>query len=145
MLNLKDVAPRITCVLVVDDDFDVRENLEEILEREGYTVSGASCGDQAIAHLKSAHQPCIVLLDLVMPKGDGWDVLEAILTMHELGTMTHPVIIVSGASDAKSAARMPGVVAVLTKPFEVEDLVALVREHAAPIGEQSAHGSEPQK
>lgn len=128
------VAPRITCVLVVDDDQDCRENLEEILEREGYLVHGASNGTEAIAKLSDSPGPCIVLLDLVMPDMDGWEFLDALMAMRDLGTATHPVVVVSGAADAKSAERMPGVVAVLCKPFELETLIAVVRELAAPIG-----------
>lgn len=120
--------------MIVDDDCDVRENLEEILVREGFRPQCYSAAVDALAALRATHEPCIVLLDLVMPQMDGWEFLDQLMQL-PLGTTSHPVIIVSGASDAKAALKMPGVVAVLQKPFELEDLIATVREHASPIGD----------
>lgn len=137
-VQVAGVTAGIKCVLIVDDDVDTLENLEEILEREGFNVQGARCGEEALKRLNESPGPCVVLLDLVMPEGDGWDVLNALLSLRHLGTATHPVIIISGAADADSALRMPGVVAVLRKPFDIDALVATVREHAAAIGEGPA-------
>lgn len=132
-----DVPYPIKCALVVDDDADVRENLEELLVREGFNVRGAASGEVALELLRASNEPCIVLLDLVMPTMDGWEVLDALMKMRSIAPHTHPVIVVSGALDAASAAKMPGVVAVLQKPFDLEDLLSAVREYAAPIGSSS--------
>ena len=134
MRKLIHVTERIRCVLIVDDDGDVRENLEEILLREGFRPQCCASAEEALATLRGKHEPCVVLLDLVMPQMDGWEFLDELMRM-PLGTTTHPIIVVSGAIDAKTATKMPGVVAVLQKPFELEDLIATVREHAAPIGD----------
>jgi CheY-like chemotaxis protein len=60
-------------VLVVDDDPDIRDSLREVLEDEGYQVSCVGNGREALDHLKAASpQPCVILLDLMMPVMDGW-------------------------------------------------------------------------
>lgn len=60
-------------ILVVDDDPDIRDSLREVLEDEGYGVSCVSNGREALQYLKSAStQPCVILLDLMMPVMDGW-------------------------------------------------------------------------
>lgn len=134
MRNFILVTERIHCVMIVDDDCDVRENLEEILVREGFRPQCCASAVEALAVLQGKHEPCVVLLDLVMPQMNGWDFLDELMQL-PLVTSSHPVIIVSGASDAKAALKMPGVVAVLQKPFELEELIDTVREHAAPIGD----------
>src|SRR5437879_4611456 len=59
------------CVLVVEDDADVRETLAELLEAAGYQVAGAANGWQALGYLQWARPPGLILLDLMMPVMDG--------------------------------------------------------------------------
>ena len=60
-------------ILVVDDDPDIRDSLREVLEDEGYDVACVGNGREALDHLKAAKpQPCVILLDLMMPVMDGW-------------------------------------------------------------------------
>jgi CheY-like chemotaxis protein len=60
-------------ILVVDDDPDIRDSLREVLEDEGYEVSCVGNGREALDHLKTTNpQPCVILLDLMMPVMDGW-------------------------------------------------------------------------
>jgi CheY-like chemotaxis protein len=63
------------CVLVVDDDDDVRESLCEVLADAGYDVHAAADGREALREMRS-QRPCVVLLDLMMPVVDGWSVAE---------------------------------------------------------------------
>ncbi len=63
-------------VLVVDDDDDIRTAVQEVLEGEGYATRGASNGKEALDLLQtSAVRPALVLLDLMMPEMDGWELL----------------------------------------------------------------------
>mgnify|MGYP002336319375 CR=1 FL=1 len=72
-------APRSSCdVLVVDDDDDLREALAETLEDEGHRVRVACNGAQALAILRSGYQPCVIVLDLMMPIMDGWTMLQEV-------------------------------------------------------------------
>src|SRR5438132_14133766 len=63
-------------VLVVDDDDDIRSAVQEVLEGEGYPTVGAANGKEALDVLRtSATPPALVLLDLMMPEMDGWELL----------------------------------------------------------------------
>ena len=58
---------------MVDDDPDIRDSLREVLEDEGYEVACVGNGREALDHLKATKpQPCVILLDLMMPVMDGW-------------------------------------------------------------------------
>src|SRR5690606_16492213 len=65
-------------MLVVEADVDVRETLEDILESEGYTVTTAANGQEALERLSGAALPCVVLLDLMMPVMNGREFLAAL-------------------------------------------------------------------
>ncbi|HET6346900.1 MAG TPA: response regulator [Myxococcota bacterium] len=82
-------------VLIVEDDFSIRESLSEMLREEGYTVETAEHGRQALERLHAGVQPAIILLDLMMPVMDGWQVLEALEAHPTLSRV--PVIVVSAA------------------------------------------------
>jgi CheY-like chemotaxis protein len=62
-------------VFVVDDDDDIRTAVQEVLESEGYATRGASNGKEALDMLHAAQPPSLVLLDLMMPEMDGWELL----------------------------------------------------------------------
>ena len=63
-------------VLVVDDDDDIRTAVQEVLQEEGYPTVGASNGKEALELLRSTEDlPALVLLDLMMPEMDGWELL----------------------------------------------------------------------
>ena len=63
-------------VLVVDDDDDIRDAVQEVLEDEGYTTVGASNGKEALDVMRTSTKlPALVLLDLMMPEMDGWELL----------------------------------------------------------------------
>jgi CheY-like chemotaxis protein len=59
-------------VLVVEDDVELRLSLCAALEEEGYCAAAAADGAEALAYLRTAPAPCIILLDLMMPNVNGW-------------------------------------------------------------------------
>jgi CheY-like chemotaxis protein len=63
--------PRI--VLVVEDDAALRQSICEVLEEEGYSAVGAADGSEALAYLRDHGPPCMILLDLMMPRLNGWE------------------------------------------------------------------------
>ena len=73
-------------VLVVDDDPDIRESLCALLQGEGYATITAENGAEAVAQMQE-HQPCFVILDLMMPVMDGWEVRTKMQEQHELATI----------------------------------------------------------
>lgn len=116
-------------VLVIDDEPDVRSSMKRTLERVGYDVHLAEGGDAALALLASV-RPNVVLLDVNMPGGpDGFEVCRRILIRDNMQLV--PVIFVTGRNtdQDQAAAFAAGGAAFIGKPFEIEDLHAVVAEH----------------
>jgi CheY-like chemotaxis protein len=109
-------------VLVVDDDVAIREVLVDILEAEGYAVASASDGQEALQRLSSL-TPCIVLLDLMMPVMDGFEVLAHLRA--DPATSALPVLVLT----ANRTGLPPGATSMLHKPFEISDMLAFVDDH----------------
>jgi CheY-like chemotaxis protein len=114
-------------VLIVEDDEDTRGALSEVLADEGYSVSEASDGATALRRLTS-QRPDLILLDLGLPEIRGEELLRTKASDPALAAI--PVVVLSGAS--RSHSTMPGVAAVVPKPFDLDDVVALVRKFAGP-------------
>lgn len=118
------IALQMHTVLVVEDDDDIRDMICELLEHEGYKVEQARNGAEALNHLRRQdREPCIVLLDLMMPVIDGWQVLEVLRQDDRL--MTIPVAVISASAVAKP---LPPGVRVFKKPVVLKALVEAVRE-----------------
>jgi CheY-like chemotaxis protein len=109
-------------VLLVEDDRDIREAVSAVLEAEGYTVLTAENGHEALKVLERG-QPCVVLLDLMMPVMNGWDFMEAVKKTRRLEDL--PVVVVSAYSERKAE----GVRRVLKKPLDVNQLLAAVADY----------------
>lgn len=113
-------------VLVIDDDAGVRDALAACLEAEGLRVRTASSGQRGL-ELARAARPQVVIVDLLMPVMNGLQVIQAL--RGDAATSATRVVLMTGA--AAGAAGAPGAAdAVLSKPFELEDLLALVRRLA---------------
>jgi CheY-like chemotaxis protein len=112
-------------VLVADDDRSIRQLVCTIVRREHFTVDAAADGQEAIELLKQ-HEYAVVLLDLMMPRVDGFGVIEH---LRANPPSTKPIILVISAyTDQKFKEVDPELVAgVIRKPFEVADLGSLVR------------------
>jgi CheY-like chemotaxis protein len=113
-------------VLVVDDDDDIRESLEVLLRLHGYHVATAADGAEALARLQaSGSRPCLILLDLMMPGMNGFELRNALNANASLADI--PVVVITGAgakvADRASAMRLD----VLRKPFEPLALLQKVR------------------
>jgi CheY-like chemotaxis protein/curved DNA-binding protein CbpA len=123
-------------VLCVDDDRDLCQILAKTLEGEGYRVTTAFDGEEALA-LAAGDPPDLVLLDLILPRRDGFEVLEGIRALDGPACQT-PVVVVSGCSPTpeyhERAARLRAA-ALLTKPVPLEKLLAVVKEHAGEAKE----------
>src|SRR5689334_5498733 len=119
-------------VLVVDDNDEVRVGLKALLESAGFPVADVAGGREALRAIRSgAVCPCLVLLDLMMPAFDGWDVLAELTSDTDLAAI--PVIVLS-AHPLASLARNAGAVAVLAKPTDPEVLIRVVDQHARHAG-----------
>lgn len=109
-------------LLVVDDDRDITDTLGKRLKHEGYEVSLAYDGTDALEKLVS-HDPDIVLLDLVMPRLNGFDVLKEIRS--RFNDRWRPVIIISAKNDFESYKKSYSLEAdhYLTKPCSMEQIL----------------------
>jgi len=117
-------------VLVVDDDAVIRQLIEINLELEGFEVHTAGDGEEAL--LRAAQiRPHVVTLDVMMPRLDGLEVASRLRSDPELAATR--LVLVSARAQAVDLARGRelGVDGYLTKPFEPDELVALVRRLAA--------------
>jgi CheY-like chemotaxis protein len=110
-------ADDILLVLVVDDDVDARRIYAEYLRSKGLTVSTAADGRKAIEKANDL-KPDVVVLDLAMPRVDGWTVLKNL--RGSSWTRTIPIIVVSAVTDGRDEAFYLGCDGFLTKPCPPE-------------------------
>jgi CheY-like chemotaxis protein len=99
------------CVLVVDDEEDIRETLREVVEMGGCSAVTAANGAEGL-HMLAAHRPCLIILDLMMPIMSGQEMLEAMRNQPSFAEV--PVLISTSAPE-----RAPAGVAVLKKPLDI--------------------------
>jgi len=123
-------------VLVVEDDVDIWRSLQILLQRAGYELLWAADGPDGLRSLREDH-PDLVILDVGLPKLDGWAVLERIRDHSEI-----PVILLTarGLETDKVRGLLGGADDYLTKPFSNEELVARV---AALLRRSPVTRSEP--
>src|ERR671937_2033942 len=109
-------------VLIVDDDEGVREYVRANLELEGYAVRAAGSAEEGLAVLDDA-SPDLVLLDVMMPQVDGWEMLRRVQERHGVGAI--PVVMFSGKVDAASLgeAASRGAAGFIGKPFDPKELI----------------------
>jgi len=109
-------------LLVVDDDRDIVEVLKKRLSQEGYEVAVAYDGEEALLKVK-AENPDVVLLDLMMPKLNGFEVLKEIREKHK--DKWRPVIIISANTELDSVKNCYSLDAdhYLTKPCTIDNVL----------------------
>jgi CheY-like chemotaxis protein len=115
-------------VLVVEDDKDIRESIAEVLEAEGHAVTQMSTARAALGSLDRPGSPDVVLLDLRMPGMDGLSFLDALQGRPDRERFR--VILMSADRAVTHLEHAPGVVGVLQKPFETDELLELLTRHA---------------
>ena len=112
-------------VLVVDDDAGLRAYLRTNLELEGYDVREAASAQQGLAALED-ELPDVVLLDVMMPEVDGWNLLRRVRERH--GVEAIPVIMYSGDLEQADDAAQRGAQAFLGKPFDPARLLEAAQQ-----------------
>ena len=112
-------------VLVIDDDVDIRESLREALEDAGCRVATAANGREGLEVLQHPGQPCVILLDLMMPIMSGPEFLVA---MREANSAI-PVIVVSAYGEL--ADPDTGIACFIAKPVRLDTLLKAIRRHCA--------------
>lgn len=110
-------------VLVADDDTSVRESLKKVLQDSGYDVLLAENGEVAVQRI-TEEKIDLVLLDLEMPKMDGWDVFEGLRAR----CSSLPVIMITGLAAELETRLIPGLDALIEKPIEVSTLLRKIEQ-----------------
>jgi len=121
-------------ILIVEDDPDTREMLSTLLSIEVFHAVGAEDGLEGLHLLRTVKHgspdvPCLILLDLMMPRLGGHEFRRAQLGDPTVANV--PVAVLSGAVDIEQRAQALGAVASVAKPIDVEMLMDVVRRYCA--------------
>ena len=127
-------------ILVVDDEPHIRRILQFLLEQEGFTVEMAADGEEALAKLPQT-RPDLILLDVMMPRMDGFTVLERIRQDTECRNLPVIMLTAKGESSEKVRGLKGGASDYLTKPFNHEEL--LLRMHNMLAASQAQRDANP--
>lgn len=115
-MNCKDI-------LIIEDEESISQMMKDILSLEGYRVATASNGLEGLQKLKSmAQTPCVVLLDLMMPKANGWWFLDNQRSDPELSKI--PVVVCSAYAESAKSVKPQGFV---PKPVQLDCLLDTVK------------------
>jgi two-component system, chemotaxis family, chemotaxis protein CheY len=123
----KQTHPALAQVMIVEDNADLRETLADLLALEGYRIEGVAHGQAALAHLREAPPPRLILLDLMMPVMNGWEFLRELRWDPHWAAI--PVVVMSAIADEEAVCRLQGVAACLRKPVDIEELLKLAARY----------------
>jgi CheY-like chemotaxis protein len=114
-------------VLVVEDNADARESLCAVLEIEGFAVTCAKNGRDALDRLEAGDAPSLILLDLHMPQMDGFQFRD--VQVHDSRWAHIPVVVYSGHHDVAAAAETLKVPYHFAKPLDLDAVVEVAGRH----------------
>jgi CheY-like chemotaxis protein len=110
---------------VVEDQDDLRLSICDELKRRGYAPVGAPHGEKALSLLhRSGTKPALILLDLLMPAKDGWEVVASVKAEPRLKDV--PIVVMSAIPPRATTLQAQGIAGTLTKPFTVEEMMFVV-------------------
>ncbi|MBE5946446.1 MAG: response regulator [Lachnospiraceae bacterium] len=135
-------------LMIIDDDVSLLKTVEHILIEQGYIVSLAKSGKQAISAIEKGNIPDLILLDIAMPEMDGYATFNAIKQLHNI-----PIIFLTSLENmqAELTGLELGAIDYITKPFVTDILLARIKNHLrniyryAPIQESTAAIGETDK
>jgi len=126
-------AGRVFKVMVIDDSKTIRRTAETLLKKEGFEVITATDGFEALSMIAD-HQPDLILLDIMMPRLDGYQTC-ALIKHHKVFRHT-PVVMLSSKDGLfdRARGRVVGSDNYITKPFTREELLSAIEQHTARTG-----------
>ena len=125
-------------IFVVEDQADLRESICDELERAGFATVGAPHGEKALTLLhRSAARPSLMLLDLLLPHKDGWEVVASMKADPNLRDV--PIVVMSAVPPQATSLQAQGVAATLPKPFTMEELLFVVMRFVQPEKRRRQH------
>ncbi|MDX9707058.1 MAG: response regulator [Azospira sp.] len=114
-------------ILIADDEQNIVISVEFLMKREGYAVAVAADGDEALAKIR-ADRPALVLLDVMMPKKNGFEICQEVRADPALADVRILMLTARGRDTEVAKGLALGADAYMTKPFSTRDLVEKVRE-----------------
>jgi CheY-like chemotaxis protein len=117
-------AQQAPTIMIIEDEFVIRETLTEFLEDEGYTVAGAGNGEEALEHLQHGALPSLILLDLMMPVMSGPQLLAELQRDARFATI--PVVLLTADRNVNAQHMAEPVVECLEKPIHLKGLLEIV-------------------
>jgi DNA-binding response OmpR family regulator len=124
-------------ILIVDDEEDILNFLELVLREKGYEVVTAGSGHDALTRAQ-LEKPDLVLLDIMMPQMDGWEVLKLLRIDDE--TASIPVAMLSARTEARDRVQglQEGAIDYICKPFSLQELLGKIEAIFAQLEERGA-------
>lgn len=119
-----NATPPTKQVLIVEDDFDVRDLLVFVLNNNGFRATGVSNGQEAIRHLRQGRATSLILLDLMMPIMDGWEFRRTQQGDPALGAI--PVVLLSATDEVGEQVGKLQADSYLRKPIDFGALLETV-------------------
>jgi CheY-like chemotaxis protein len=129
-------------ILLVEDDFDVREALVETLRDRGYLVESAGDGEQALQILRAGSRPGLILLDLMMPRMSGSEF--RMIQQVDPALSDLPVVLLSADGRMEEKAVSLKVQGAIRKPIDLDELFAVI-ERVRQIGASGSPGPPASK
>lgn len=123
-------------ILIIEDERDARESLRQLLQLEGFHATTAENGKVGLEMIQNDQQPCLILLDLMMPVMNGWQFLEALNNDHQHVLRSVPLIVISAAADVGETPQSLGC-RVMRKPLDFDQLLRAAREHCSGTSDAS--------
>ena len=118
-------------IFVVEDQNDLRESICEELDRSGFNAVAAPHGEKALSLLhRSGSRPALMLLDLLLPHKDGWEVVASMKADPNLRNV--PIVVMSAVPPQATSLQAQGVAATLPKPFTMEELLFVITRFVKP-------------
>lgn len=114
-------------ILLVEDDLDIQDNLKAFLEMENFEVTSVANGKQAIELMQKSGKPSLILLDLMMPIMNGYELLAEMKKRDLYQNSPVPIILLSAATDIEETAREQ-VVKFIRKPIALDKLLLTIKE-----------------
>jgi two-component system alkaline phosphatase synthesis response regulator PhoP len=114
-------------ILIADDEPNIVISLEYLMKREGFDVAVAADGEAALTEL-AEHMPDLILLDIMLPKKDGFEVCQQIRANPEWDSVKILMLTAKGRETEIAKGLALGADAYMTKPFSTKDLLARVQQ-----------------
>jgi two-component system, chemotaxis family, chemotaxis protein CheY len=129
---MTDTTRKFAPILLIEDDRDTRDAIRALLNFDGHAVVTASDATDALNKLRGGLQPCLVLLDLMLPRLDGFRFRSQQVRDPVLAPI--PVVVYSGRQHMKPQAALLGVAPYFEEPLDFDSLLDLVAAHCASGG-----------